>query len=67
LPGDGLLCFLDLVVDAAQGAAGAVVPVLVVDDLVAAAAVRPGRPGLGEDVPVRDLLAGVVAPPRATA
>ena len=27
------------------------------------AAVRPGRPRLGEHVPVRDLLAGVLAPP----
>ncbi len=63
LPGDGFLCLGDLLVDAAQGAAGTLVPVLVVDDLVAAAAVRPGGPGLGEDVPVRDLLAGVLAPP----
>jgi hypothetical protein len=31
--------------------------------MVAAAAVRPGRPRLGEDVPVTDLLAGMVAPP----
>jgi len=38
--------------------------VLVVDDLVPAAAVRPGRPWLGEDVPVGDLLAGVLAIPR---
>ncbi len=38
-------------------------PVLVVDDLVAAAAVRPGGPRLGEHVPVRDLPARVLAPP----
>ena len=63
LPGDGLLGLVDLLVDAAQGPPGPVGPVLVVDDLVAAAAVRPGGPRLGEDVPVRDVLAGVLAPP----
>ena len=63
LPGDGLLGLGDLLVDAAQRAAGPVGLVLVVDDLVAAAAVRPGGPGLGEDLPVGDVLAGVLAPP----
>ena len=60
---DGVFGFGDLLVDAAQCAAGAVVPVLVVDDLVTAAAVGPGGPGLGEDVPVGDVLAGVAAVP----
>jgi site-specific DNA recombinase len=60
---DGLLGLADLLIDAAQGATGAVVPVLVVDDLVAAAAGRSGRPRLGEHVPIGDVRAGVLAPP----
>ena len=63
LPGDGLLGLGDLLVDPAQRPPGPVGPVLVVDDLVPALRGRPGRPGLGEDVPVGDLLAGVLAPP----
>src|SRR5215471_5426218 len=63
LPGDSLLGLLHLLVDPAQRAACPVGLVLVVDDLVAAAAVRPGWPGLGEDVPVRDRFIGVLAPP----
>jgi hypothetical protein len=53
----------DLLAGAAQGPACPVVPVLVVKDLVAAAAVRPGRPRLDEDVPVGDLPAGMLVPP----
>jgi hypothetical protein len=60
---DSVLGFGDLLVDPAQGAAGAVVAVLVVDHLVAPAAVRTGWPGLGEHVPVRDGLAGVLTVP----
>src|SRR6266516_2175280 len=48
------------------GCGGPVGLVLVVDDLVPAAAIRPGRPGLGEEAAARDLLAGVLAPPCAT-
>jgi site-specific DNA recombinase len=65
-PGDGFLGLGDLLIDPAQGAAAAVGAVLVVDHLVAAAGgfVRPGgRPGLGEDVPVGEVLAGVLAAP----
>jgi hypothetical protein len=40
-----------------QRTAGAVVTVLVVDDLVTAVTSRPHRPALGEHVPVRDVLA----------
>ena len=43
---------------ASQGPAGPVGLVLVVDDLVAALVFRPGGPGLGEYVPVGDVLAG---------
>jgi hypothetical protein len=43
VPGHGLLGLADLLVDAAQRPAGPVSLVLVVDDLVAAAAVRAGR------------------------
>ena len=60
---DGFLGPGDLLVDAAQRAAGPVGLVLVVDDLVAAAAARPGGPRLGEDLPVGDVLAGVLAAP----
>jgi hypothetical protein len=63
VPGKGPLGLADLLIDAAQRAAGPVGLVLVVDDLVAAAAVRPGGPRLGEHVPVRDVLARVLAPP----
>jgi len=63
LPGDGFLGLGDLLIDPAQGPPGPVVTVLVVDDLVAVAAVRPGRPALGEHVAVGDLFAGVVAVP----
>ena len=61
LAGHGLLGLADLLIDAAQGAAVPVVPVLVVNDLVAAAAARPGRPRLGEDLPVGEVLAGARA------
>jgi hypothetical protein len=60
---DGVLGLGDLLVDPAQGTAGPVVPVLVVDDLVPAFRGWPGGPGPGEDVPVRNLLAGVLAVP----
>jgi len=60
---DGVVCLGHLLIDAAQGAAGPVVAVLVVDDLVTPAGSGPGGPGLGEDVPVRDVLARVLAPP----
>ena len=62
-PATACSALVDLLVDAAQRPSGPVGLVLVVDDLVAAAAVRPGRPGLGEDVPVGDVLAGVLAAP----
>jgi hypothetical protein len=39
------------------------VAVLVIDDLIAPAAGRPGRPELGEFLSVGDLLARVLAPP----
>jgi hypothetical protein len=55
---DGLLGLGDLLIDPAQGPSGAVVAVLVIDDLIPPSRGGPGRPGLGEDVPVRDLLAG---------
>ena len=68
LPGDGFLGLGDLLVDAAQRAPGPVGLVLVVDDLVAAAAARPGGPRLGEDLPVGDVLRrgarGATGPPR---
>ena len=38
----------DLLVDPAQGPPGPVMAVLVIDDLIATAAVRPGRPGSAE-------------------
>jgi len=56
--GDGVGGLGDLLVDAVQGPPGPVGLVGVVDDLVAALVFRPGGPGLGEDVPVGDLLAG---------
>jgi hypothetical protein len=46
-----------------QGAPGPVGLVSVVDLLVAAFRAGPGRPRLGEDVPVGDLLRGVLAAP----
>jgi hypothetical protein len=52
-----------LLVDAAQGAPGPVGLVLVEDRLVVALVGRAGRPGLGEDVPVRDGLVGMLAAP----
>jgi hypothetical protein len=55
----------DLLVDPAQRAPCPVGFVLVVNDLVPASGGRPGGPGLGEDVPVGYLLAGVLAPPGA--
>jgi len=64
--GDGFRGLGDLLVDAAQRPPGPVGLVLVVDDLVLAPVRGPGRPGLGEDVPVRDLLAGMLAAPLAT-
>ena len=42
LAGDGFLRLGDLLIDPPQGAPRPVVPVLVIDDLVPAAAVRPG-------------------------
>jgi hypothetical protein len=54
--GDGFSGLGDLFVDAAQRPAGPVGLVLVVDDLVFAPVRGPCRPGLGEDVPVRDVL-----------
>jgi len=63
VPGDGLLGLGDLLVDAAQRPACPIGPVLVVEDLIAAAAARPGWPRLGEHLPVGDLLAGVLAAP----
>jgi hypothetical protein len=60
---DGFFGLGDLLVDAPQGPPGPVGLVLVVDDLVTPPARGAGRPGLGEDVPVRDLLAGVLAAP----
>ncbi len=65
-PGDGVRGLGDLLVDAAQGAAGAVGLVLVVDHPVPLAAGLlqvAGRPGLGEDLPVGDGFAGVLALP----
>ena len=59
---DGLLGFGDLLIDAAQGAPGPVVTVLVVDDPIRDAAgllAAGGRPRLGEDLPVGDVLAGM--------
>jgi site-specific DNA recombinase len=64
-PGDGLGRLGDLLVDAAQRPPGPVGLVLVVNPLVTPLRGRPGGPGLGEDVPVGDLLAGVLAPPLA--
>jgi hypothetical protein len=63
LPGDGVLGLGDLLIDATQGAPGPVVPVLVVDDVVPAATTRPSRPALGEDMPVGDGRARVLAMP----
>ena len=56
---DGFLRLGDLVIDPPQRAPRPVVPVLVIDDLVPAAAGSlgiGGRPGLGEDMPVGDCL-----------
>jgi hypothetical protein len=64
--GYGLFGLGDLLIDPAQGAAAAVGAVLVVDGLIPAAGrlLRPGgRPGLGEDLPVGKVLAGMLAPP----
>jgi hypothetical protein len=63
LPDDGAFGFGDLLVDALECASGPVGAVLVVDDLVAAGAVRPTRPGLGQRQPVRDLGVRVVPAP----
>jgi hypothetical protein len=63
LPGDGVLGLGDLLVDAAQGAPGPVMAVLLVDHLVAVCAGRVGGPRLSEDTSVGDLLAGVLALP----
>jgi hypothetical protein len=60
---NGFLGLGDLFVDAAQGAPGPIVPVLVVDDLVPALVARPGRPGLDEHLSVRDVLAGMLTTP----
>ena len=47
----------------AQRPPGPVGLVLLIDDLVASAAAAPGGPPLGEHLPVRDGMAGVLAPP----
>jgi hypothetical protein len=64
---DGAFGVGDLLVDAAQGAPGSVVAVLVVDDPIrdlAGLFCAGGWPGLGDDLTVGDLLTGVfVAPP----
>jgi len=55
---DGAFGLSDLLVDAAQGAAGTVVAVLVVDEPIRDAAsllTRGGRPRLGENPSVRDV------------
>jgi hypothetical protein len=63
LPDDGAFGFGDLLVDALECASGPVGAVLVVDDLFAAGAVRPTRPGLSQRQPVRDLGVRVVPAP----
>jgi hypothetical protein len=60
--GDGPGGLGDLLVDPMQGPPYPVGLVLVVDDLVPALGGGPGGPGLGENVPVGDVLAGVLAP-----
>jgi hypothetical protein len=60
---DGFFGLGDLLIDPAKDAPGPVVSVLIVDDLVTAAAVGPGRPRLGEHVAVGDLIARVVTMP----
>jgi hypothetical protein len=61
-PGDRFRGLGDLLVDAVQRPPGPVGPVGVVDDLATALVLRPGGPGLGEDVPVGDLPAQVLPP-----
>src|SRR5215813_4011828 len=56
---DRLDCLGDLVVDPAQRPPRTVGPVLVVNDLVTPLRRRPCGPPLGEDVSVRDVLAGM--------
>jgi hypothetical protein len=51
LPSDDCSALATCSPNAAQRPAGTIVAVLVVDDLVPAAAVRPGGPGLGEACP----------------
>jgi hypothetical protein len=63
LAGDGRLGLGDLLVDAPQGPAGTLGPVPVEDRLVAAFVGRACWPRLGEDVPIRDLLIGMVVAP----
>jgi hypothetical protein len=58
--GDGLCGLGDLLVDPVQRPPISLVAV--VDDLVAPLVFRAGWPALGEDAPVRDLLARVLAP-----
>ena len=61
--GDGFPGLDYLLAGAMQGPAGAVSLVVVVDDLVAVLRGGPGGPGPGEDVPVGDVRAGMLAPP----
>jgi hypothetical protein len=65
LTGDGLLGLGDLLIDPAQGAAGSVGLVLVVDDLVTPLVGGSSRPRLGEHVSVGDVGVGVVLAPCA--
>jgi hypothetical protein len=62
-PRHGAFGLGDLLIDAAQRAAAAVGPKLVVHHLVSAAAGGAGGPGLGEELPVVDLGIGVLCAP----
>jgi peptidoglycan/LPS O-acetylase OafA/YrhL len=67
-PVDDLLGLGDLLGDAAQRAPGPVVAVLVVDDAIGDTAclfAAGGRPGLGEDLPIVDVLIGMLVAPFA--
>jgi hypothetical protein len=66
-PATALPGLFHLLVDPEQRPPGPVIAVLVIGHLVLAAAVRPGQPGPGEHVPVRDLLAGKTSAPAAPA
>lgn len=61
LPSTAFWGFGDLLIDAAQGASDTVVAVLVLHDPVGDAAgffAAAGRPGLGQDQPVGNILVG---------